>query len=88
MKIKSINPYTEETKWIYNSVSIKEFGDQIEKSQAAFSECSSLSIEKRAKYFANVGEALRQNTDNYAKIITIEMGKPIRQSRNEVQKCA
>ncbi len=47
-----------------------------------------MSVEERAKYFLNVGEVLRLNVDNYAKIITTEMGKPIRQSRNEVQKCA
>jgi succinate-semialdehyde dehydrogenase/glutarate-semialdehyde dehydrogenase len=47
-----------------------------------------LSVEERAKYFSNVGGVLRLNVDNYAKIITTEMGKPIRQARNEVQKCA
>ena len=31
---------------------------------------------------------LRQNTDIYAEIITKEMGKPIRQSKSEIQKCA
>jgi succinate-semialdehyde dehydrogenase/glutarate-semialdehyde dehydrogenase len=88
MKIKSINPYTEEINWIYDSYSIGECRDQIENSRAAFSGWSSLSVEKRAKYFTNVGEMLRQNTDIYAEIITKEMGKPIRQSRSEVQKCA
>lgn len=88
MKIKSINPYTEEVNWIYDSFSIGECRDQIENSRAAFSRWSSLSVEKRAKYFTNVGEVLRKNTDIYAEIITKEMGKPIRQSRSEVQKCA
>jgi succinate-semialdehyde dehydrogenase/glutarate-semialdehyde dehydrogenase len=88
MKIKSINPYTEEVNWIYDSFSIGECRDQIENSRAAFSGWSSLSVEERTKYFINVGEVLRQNTDIYAGIITKEMGKPIRQSRSEVQKCA
>jgi succinate-semialdehyde dehydrogenase / glutarate-semialdehyde dehydrogenase len=88
MKIKSINPYTEEVNWIYDSYSIGECRDQIENSRAAFSGWSSLSVEERTKYFTNVGEMLRQNTDIYAEIITKEMGKPIRQSRSEVQKCA
>jgi succinate-semialdehyde dehydrogenase/glutarate-semialdehyde dehydrogenase len=88
MKIKSINPYTEEVNWIYDSFSIGECRDQIENSRAAFSGWSSLSVEERTKYFTKVGEVLRQNTDIYAEIITKEMGKPIRQSRSEVQKCA
>jgi succinate-semialdehyde dehydrogenase / glutarate-semialdehyde dehydrogenase len=88
MKIKSINPYTEEVNWIYDSFSNGECRDHIENSRAAFSGWSSLSVEERTKYFTKVGEVLRQNTDIYAEIITKEMGKPIRQSRSEVQKCA
>jgi len=87
MKIKSINPYTEEVNWTYDSFSIGECRTQIEKSRAALSGWSSLSAEKRGKYFTKVGEVLQENTGTYAEIITKEMGKPIRQSRAEVQKC-
>ena len=87
MKIKSINPYTEEVNWTYDSLSLGNVETQIENSRTAFSGWSSLSVEERAKYFTKVGEVLRQNTNTYAEIITKEMGKPIRQSRAEVQKC-
>ncbi len=87
MKIKSINPYTEEVNWTYDAFSIGECRTQIENSRAAFSGWSSLPAEERAKYFTRVGEVLRQNADTYAGIITKEMGKPIKQSRSEVQKC-
>ncbi|MFY9408820.1 MAG: NAD-dependent succinate-semialdehyde dehydrogenase, partial [Methanosarcina flavescens] len=43
---------------------------------------------ERTKYFSRAGEVLRQNTEIYAEIITKEMGKPIRQSRGEIEKCA
>jgi len=88
MKIKSINPYTEEINRTYDSFSIGECRALIEKSRAAFSVWGSLPVEKRAKHFTRVAEVLRQNTEIYAGIITEEMGKPIRQSRSEVQKCA
>jgi succinate-semialdehyde dehydrogenase / glutarate-semialdehyde dehydrogenase len=88
MKIRSINPYTEEVNWIYDSFSIGECRAQIEKSRVAFVSWSSSSAEERVKYFTRVGEVLRQNTDMYAEIITKEMGKPIRQSKGEIQKCA
>jgi len=87
MKIKSINPYTEEVNWTYDAFSIGECRTQIKNSRAAFSGWSSLPAEERAKYFTRVGEVLRQNAETYARIITKEMGKPIRQSRDEVQKC-
>ncbi|MGA9188037.1 MAG: aldehyde dehydrogenase family protein, partial [Methanosarcina sp.] len=87
MKIKSINPYTEEVNWSYDLLSFGECKAQIEKSRTAFLTWSSLPIEERAKSFTKVGEVLRQNTNTYAEIITKEMGKPITQSRAEIQKC-
>jgi len=88
MKIKSVNPYTEEVNWTYDSFSFGECESKIENSRAAFSGWSSLSTEERTKYFSRVGKVLRQNTEIYAEIITKEMGKPIRQSREEIEKCA
>jgi succinate-semialdehyde dehydrogenase/glutarate-semialdehyde dehydrogenase len=88
MKFESINPYTEEINWTYDSFSFEECEAHIEKSRAAFSVWSPLSVEERTKYLVKLAEILRNNTDTYAEIITKEMGKPIKQSRAEVQKCA
>ncbi len=88
MKIKSINPYTEEVNWTYDLFSFEEYESKIENSRNAFFGWSSLSTEERTKYFSRAGKILRQNTEVYAKIITKEMGKPIRQSRDEIEKCA
>ncbi len=88
MKIKSVNPYTEEINWTYDSFSFEECETYIENSRTAFSGWSSLSVEERTKYLSRVAEVLRKNTDIYAEIITKEMGKPIKQSRAEIQKCA
>ena len=88
MKIRSINPYTEEVNWTYDPFSFVECESRIESSRAAFSGWSSLSAEERTKYFSRAGQVLRQNIDIYAEIITKEMGKPIRQSRDEIEKCA
>ncbi|RXA21789.1 NAD-dependent succinate-semialdehyde dehydrogenase [Methanosarcina sp. MSH10X1] len=88
MKIKSVNPYTEEVNWTYDSFSFGECETKIEKSRATFSGWSSLSAEERTRYFSRAGEVLRQNIEVYAEIITKEMGKPIRQSRGEIEKCA
>jgi succinate-semialdehyde dehydrogenase/glutarate-semialdehyde dehydrogenase len=87
MKFESINPYTEEVNWTYDSFSFEECETHIKKSRDAFSTWSSLSIEERTKYLSRAAEILRKNTDIYAEIITKEMGKPIKQSRAEIQKC-
>ncbi|AYK14557.1 MAG: NAD-dependent succinate-semialdehyde dehydrogenase [Methanosarcina flavescens] len=88
MKIKSINPYTEEVNWTYDSFSLGECRARIENSRAAFLVWSLMPVEERAKHFTRVSSVLRQNTEIYAEIITKEMGKPIRQSRHEIEKCA
>ncbi|HWR25048.1 MAG TPA: NAD-dependent succinate-semialdehyde dehydrogenase, partial [Methanosarcina sp.] len=61
---------------------------QIGNSRVAFSKWSSLSVEERSKYLINLSELLRQKIDFYAEIITKEMGKPIKQSKSEIEKCA
>jgi len=88
MVFRSINPYTEEVNWTYDSFSFEECEAHIENSRAAFSGWSSLSVEERTKYLERAAEVLRRNTNTYAEIITKEMGKPIKQSRAEIQKCA
>jgi succinate-semialdehyde dehydrogenase/glutarate-semialdehyde dehydrogenase len=87
MILKSINPYTEEVNWTYDSFTYEECEAHIANSRAAFSGWSSLSVEERTRYLTKVAEVLRKNTDIYAEIITKEMGKPIKQSRAEIQKC-
>jgi succinate-semialdehyde dehydrogenase / glutarate-semialdehyde dehydrogenase len=62
MKIKSINPYTEEVNWTYDSLSIGECRALIKNSRAAFLGWNSLSAKERAKYFGNVADLLFQKT--------------------------
>jgi succinate-semialdehyde dehydrogenase/glutarate-semialdehyde dehydrogenase len=88
MKIKSVNPYTEEVNWTYDTLSLGNCEDQIEKSRAAFLEWSSLSVKERTACIARVAEVFRQNKRTYAEIITKETGKPIRLSLEEIEKCA
>jgi succinate-semialdehyde dehydrogenase/glutarate-semialdehyde dehydrogenase len=88
MKIKSVNPYTEEVNWTYEALSFGNCEDQIENSRAAFSGWGSLSVEERTTYIARAAEILRQNRRVYAGIITKEIGKPISQSLVEIEKCA
>ncbi|NLN44593.1 MAG: NAD-dependent succinate-semialdehyde dehydrogenase [Methanosarcina sp.] len=88
MKMRSVNPYTEEVNWTYDPFSFDECESRIESSRAAFSGWSSFSAEERTKYIFKAGQVLRQNVDVYAEIITKETGKPIRQSREEIENCA
>ncbi|MDD4332008.1 MAG: aldehyde dehydrogenase family protein, partial [Methanosarcinaceae archaeon] len=88
MELKSINPYTEELNWKYETLSFRECEKQIEKTRSSFEDWSALSIEVRLKYLEKAATILRKKARNYAEIITKEMGKPIREALAEIEKCA
>ena len=45
-------------------------------------------IERLKFKFVNAANVLRSKKEEYSKIMTMEMGKPIRESRAEIEKCA
>jgi len=88
MILKSINPYT--NKVIFE---LPEFTDQqVEKilaqSSEAFKEWRRTSFDYRKPLMEKTAELLRSKRNRYADIITAEIGKPIKESRAEVDKCA
>jgi succinate-semialdehyde dehydrogenase / glutarate-semialdehyde dehydrogenase len=58
---------------------------QAAKAQRAWAQTS---VEQRAAHLAKVAAVLRANLEHYAKLISLEVGKPIAESRAEVEKCA
>lgn len=88
MKFKTINPATEELIAEYEIMPKEEVIDAAKSSHAAFHEWKHFDISERAGYFRKLAQVLRNNKGRYAKLMTTEMGKPIRQSLSEVEKCA
>lgn len=88
MEFKSINPYNAEQVGNYNSLTNEELDQKLIKSQKAFESWRKVSLQERCSLLKNAAKVLRDNTEEYAKMITLEMGKPISESRSEVTKCA
>jgi len=88
MKIKSINPYTEEINEEYDLMSMEQVNEEFKSVRIAFTQWSRTDIHKRLKLIKKAAETLRKNTKKYAEIMTKEMGKPIKESTAEVEKCA
>lgn len=88
MEFKSINPYNGNLINKHQSHSSDEIKYILEKSQTAFNSWRKVPIAERAKLMTKAGEILREEVETYAKMITQEMGKPISESRGEVNKCA
>ncbi len=88
MTIQSINPYTEKVVHEFLVMSPAEVSSWVAKSRAAFAAWKDVTVPERAKNFKRLAEALRAEKRNYAGLITKEMGKPIKESLAEIEKCA
>ena len=88
MAFKSINPYTGKVVAEYPEHSEKEIDTILQKSRDSFESWRWVPIEERVKLLKNAAELLRNNVNEYARTITQEMGKPINESRGEINKCA
>ncbi|MEF8894361.1 NAD-dependent succinate-semialdehyde dehydrogenase [Halodesulfurarchaeum sp.] len=86
--MKSENPATGEIHRTYQEHGDKAVEKRVSKAQDAFVTWKNRSLAEREALLAEVGSLLRDRTDEYAGLITEEMGKPVEQARAEVEKCA
>jgi acyl-CoA reductase-like NAD-dependent aldehyde dehydrogenase len=87
-QIETINPATGETIRSYNVMGSEEIKHIANDARNAFPKWRNVDLSERAVYMRKLGRIMRKNKDQYAKLITEEMGKPIRQSIAEIDKCA
>src|ERR671927_1265100 len=87
-KIETINPATGRVIATYDNMSSEEIAQKVKSARAAFQKWSKLDVSERTAYMRSLGRVMRKNKDEYASLITEEMGKPIRQSIAEIEKCA
>lgn len=87
-KIKTINPYNGNQIAEYDQHSNSEINQMLEKSENAFQDWKKESISDRTKLLKRVSDLLNKKKNELATLITIEMGKPIKQSLAEIEKCS
>ncbi len=88
MRFKSINPATGKDLREYETISENEALQCAERSYMAFNSWKLLSIKERSDYILRLAAILKKNSAKYSRTITEEMGKPIRESRAEIEKSA
>jgi acyl-CoA reductase-like NAD-dependent aldehyde dehydrogenase len=86
--IETVNPATGKPIAKYHNMSIDEINDKVKNARTALNSWKSLDIGERCSLTRKLGRVMRKNKDEYSRIITEEMGKPIRQATAEVEKCA
>ncbi len=86
--MRAINPATNELIKEYKEHTDSEVKEIVEAAHNAYLSWRDLSFAEKSKLMHKAAEVLHKNIDKYAKLITIEMGKVIKESRAEVEKCA
>jgi succinate-semialdehyde dehydrogenase/glutarate-semialdehyde dehydrogenase len=83
-----INPATGEPVKTYDTLTKEELGPAIRASHEAFLSWRNISFAERAQLMRKAAKVLREDADKYAKLMAVEMGKPVRDGRAEANKCA
>lgn len=83
-----INPTTGKVLSTHAIASPRAVRERVNRALAAFRPWSRKDPEDRAVYLEHLAEILRKHREPYAETMTLEMGKIIRESLAEVEKCA
>ena len=87
-EIKTVNPADEKPITTYDLMDENQAFEAIEACHDAFDKWRLKSPEERAEVIRAVGKALRDNKEEFAQLMTQEVGKLIGDSRDEIDLCA
>ena len=88
MPIASINPATGETLKTFESLSETQIDEKLQRAAETFATYRRTSMADRAGWMLRAAEILEGEKDDFARLMTIEMGKPVKGAVGEVEKCA
>jgi succinate-semialdehyde dehydrogenase/glutarate-semialdehyde dehydrogenase len=88
MAIESLNPATGELLERFEEWSAERVGEVVAAVDRAASDWRSVPFAQRGALMRRAAGVLRERKDEYARTMTVEMGKPIGEARAEVEKCA
>jgi len=88
MKMQSINPATGEVLKEYDEMTPQEAQAAIQRSHRAFLDWRNAGFRERADCLRRAAGILRSKAGDYAGLMALETGKPVRDGRAEAEKCA
>jgi succinate-semialdehyde dehydrogenase/glutarate-semialdehyde dehydrogenase len=88
MPFASLNPATNKQLQTHASWDVRRIQHALENAHRAQQAWAQTGIPARAAVLREVAMHLQAQRDRYATLITLEMGKPLREARAEVEKCA
>lgn len=88
MAIATINPANGETLKTFAPLTAEEIQSKLARGQSAFVRYRKTKMSDRAAWLHNAADLLEKNAEEYGKIMTLEMGKPLKSAIAEAKKCA
>src|SRR5437588_3067937 len=88
MSIRSINPATGEILNSFDELSAQHIEESLTRAAIAFRNSRRTSIADRSSIMLRVAEILESEKNDFARLMTTEMGKPIKAAVQEAEKCA
>src|SRR5688572_9177089 len=87
-QFQTFNPSTEETLATYVLLSNRKLEDRVAVAESAQKAWKALDLKERVRVIERVGHLLKDDAEKFAKLMVLEMGKPIDEALAEVKKCA
>ena len=88
MPIASVNPTTGETLKTFEPLSETQIDEKLQQASQAFRSYRQTSLADRERWMLGAAEILETEKQNLARLMTTEMGKPIKGAVGEAEKCA
>jgi succinate-semialdehyde dehydrogenase/glutarate-semialdehyde dehydrogenase len=88
MAIATINPATGEVLKVFEPLSDAQVDEKIALAAKTFSEYRHTDFADRRRMMARAAEILENEKENFGRLMTLEMGKPLRSAEDEAVKCA
>ncbi|MFJ7769916.1 NADP-dependent succinic semialdehyde dehydrogenase [Streptomyces sp. NPDC097107] len=88
MPIATVNPANGETLRTYEAMGEEETERRLQLAEATFRTYRTTAFDERARLMHRAADLLEEDQEEIGKVITTEMGKPVKQARAEAAKCA
>ncbi|MCL8009652.1 NADP-dependent succinic semialdehyde dehydrogenase [Streptomyces sp. AS02] len=88
MPIATVNPANGETLKTYEAMGAEEIERRLQLAEATFRTYRTTSFVDRGRLLLQAANLLEEDQQDVARMMTTEMGKPIKQARAEASKCA
>jgi succinate-semialdehyde dehydrogenase/glutarate-semialdehyde dehydrogenase len=86
--MESVNPATGETIGTYDEMTPQQAAAAVEEAHAAWTSWRKTPFSERAWPMKKAAAVLRERKEAFAKLMALEMGKPLKQGISEAEKCA